>query len=315
MTQMGIALVLEPGVSLAATKVPLNGLHEPTRMTTRAGAVSGLGGVSRCRSVLPAPTGRHDMARRERAALTDSQRRTRKIAWASAAGVVVLVSVIGLVGALITVPKDGEGSQPTSTTGPTSPSANPAADPGSVVDPAVTKFGWLPEPITTDAKAYGTAAAIAGSTYDTTLATRKQFLDGLSTWHTLDPGYDLEADRKDALAGKLEELNRRVIVPETDWDAQASNDIAVTAKVDGKVLVDYEHLSPQPGSLDALMKDGYHLVTTNILATYTGRGDVSYQERYAVSVQVLCGNTAPAESSGQTPADCKLIRFFPETME
>nr|WP_176705442.1 hypothetical protein [Arthrobacter sp.]AXV46216.1 hypothetical protein pA19BH1_p46 [Arthrobacter sp.] len=251
------------------------------------------------------------MARRERAALTDSQRRTRKIAWASAAGVVVLVSVVGLVGALISAPKDSEGPQPT--TGAMSPSADPAPESGSVVDAAVTEFGWLPEPITTDAKAYGTAAAIAGSTYDTTLATRKQFLDGLGTWHTLDPRYDLETDQQDALASKLEELNRRVIVPETDWDAQASNDIAVTAKVDGKVLVDYDHLSPQPGSLDALMTDGYHLVTTNILATYSGRGDVTYQERYAVSVQVLCGNTAPVESSDQTPADCKLIRFFPET--
>lgn len=59
MIQMGIALLLEPGVSLAAAKVPLNGLHEPTRMTTGAGAVSGLGGVSRCRSVLPAITERH----------------------------------------------------------------------------------------------------------------------------------------------------------------------------------------------------------------------------------------------------------------
>jgi len=46
-------------VSLAPAKVPLNGLHEPTRMTTGAGAVSGLGGVSRCRSVLPAITERH----------------------------------------------------------------------------------------------------------------------------------------------------------------------------------------------------------------------------------------------------------------
>jgi len=46
-------------VSLATAKVPLNGLHEPMRMTTGAGAVSGLGGVSRCRSVLPATTERH----------------------------------------------------------------------------------------------------------------------------------------------------------------------------------------------------------------------------------------------------------------
>jgi hypothetical protein len=255
------------------------------------------------------------MARRERVALTDSQRRTRKIIWATASGVVVLVSVVGLVGALIPVPSDSGNSEPSSITGTDSPSADPATDPGFVVDPAVAEFGWLPEPITTDAKAYGIAAAIAGSTYDTTLATRKQFLGDLAIWHTLDPRYDLESDRQDALASKLEELNRRVIVPETDWDAQAKNTIAVTAKVDGKVLVDYDHLSPQPGSLDALMKDGYHLVTTNILATYTGRGDVTYQERYAVSVQVLCGSTVPVAGSGQTPAACKLIRFFPETRE
>ena len=58
MNQLGLALPFEHGVSLAPAKVPLNGLHEPTRMTTGAGAVSGLGGVSRCRSVLPAITER-----------------------------------------------------------------------------------------------------------------------------------------------------------------------------------------------------------------------------------------------------------------
>ena len=58
MRQGAIEMRRALSVSLAAAKVPLNGLHEPTRMTTRAGAVSGLGGVSRCRSVLPAPTGR-----------------------------------------------------------------------------------------------------------------------------------------------------------------------------------------------------------------------------------------------------------------
>ena len=255
------------------------------------------------------------MARRERVALTDSQRRTRKIVWAGAAGVVVLVSVVGLVGALLSPSTGGDQSQPAPTKGSTAPSAKPATEPGSVVDPTVTKLGWLPEPITADAKDYGIAAAIAGSTYDTKLSTRKQFLGGLASWHTLDPGYDLESDRQDALKGKLDELNRRVVVPETDWDAQANNDIAVTAKVDGDVLVDYDHLSPQPGSLDALIADGYHLVTTNILATYSGRGDVSYQERYSVSVQVLCGSTTPEEGSGQAPTDCKLIRFFPETRE
>lgn len=59
MNQLDLASPSEQGVSLAPAKVPLNGLHGPTRMTTGAGAVSGLGGVSRCRSVLPAITERH----------------------------------------------------------------------------------------------------------------------------------------------------------------------------------------------------------------------------------------------------------------
>ena len=59
MNQLDRALPSEQGMSLAPAKVPLKGLHEPTRMTTGAGAVSGLGGVSRCRSVLPAITERH----------------------------------------------------------------------------------------------------------------------------------------------------------------------------------------------------------------------------------------------------------------
>lgn len=251
------------------------------------------------------------MAQQGRVPLTDHQRKVRKTILISAAGATVLVSVVGLVGALLSQPDEGNQPQP-------APAATPSstlepAEPGSVVDASVAELGWSPEPITTDARAYGVAAAIAGSTYDTTLATRNQFRDNLATWHTLDPRYDLDADQQDALDGKLDELNRRVVVPASTWDTQAASNIAVTAAVDGDVLVDYDHLSPQPGSLDVLIADGYHLVTTDILATYTGRDDVSYVERYTVSVQVNCGSSTPAADSGQVPADCKLIRFFPET--
>jgi hypothetical protein len=251
------------------------------------------------------------MAKRGRVPLTDHQRKVRKTIWISATGATVLVSVVGLVGALLSQPDEADQSQ-------SAPAATPSAtqEPaqrGSVVDASVAELGWSPEPITTDARAYGVAAAIAGSTYDTTLATRNQFRDNLATWHTLDPRYDLDADQQNALEGKLDELNRRVVIPASTWDTQAESNIAVTAAVDGDVLVDYDHLSPQPGSLDDLIADGYHLVTTDILATYTGRGDVSYEERYTVSVQVNCGSSTPAADSGQVPADCKLIRFFPET--
>lgn len=251
------------------------------------------------------------MAQRGRVPLTDHQRKVRKTIWISAAAAIVLVSVVGLVGALLSQPDEADQSQP-------APAATPATtqeptEPGSVVDASVAELGWSPEPITTDARAYGVAAAIAGSTYDTTLATRNQFRNNLATWHTLDPRYDLEADQQDALESKLDELNRRVVVPASTWDTQAASNISVTAAVDGDVLVDYDHLSPQPGSLDVLIADGYHLVTTDILASYTGRDDVSYEERYTVSVQVNCGSSTPADGSGQIPADCKLIRFFPET--
>ena len=251
------------------------------------------------------------MAQRGRIPLTDHQRKVRKTILISAAGATVLVSVVGLVVALLSQPDEGNQSQPAPAATPSS--TQQPAEPGSVVDASVAELGWSPEPITTEARAYGVAAAIAGSTYDTTLATRNQFRDNLASWHTLDPRYDLDADQQDALDGKLDELNRRVVVPASTWDTQAASNIAVTAAVDGDVLVDYDHLSPQPGSLDALIADGYHLVTTDILATYTGQGDVSYEERYTVSVQVNCGSSTPAADSGQIPADCKLIRFFPET--
>ena len=251
------------------------------------------------------------MAQRGRVPLTDHQRKVRKTILISAAGATVLVSVVGLVVALLSQPDEGNQSQPAPAATPSS--TQEPAEPGSVVDASVAELGWSPEPITTEARAYGVAAAIAGSTYDTTLATRNQFRDNLASWHTLDPRYDLDADQQDALDGKLDELNRRVVVPASTWDTQAASNIAVTAAVDGDVLVDYDHLSPQPGSLDALIADGYHLVTTDILATYTGRDDVSYEERYTVSVQVNCGSSTPAADSGQIPADCKLIRFFPET--
>lgn len=253
------------------------------------------------------------MARRERVVLTDGQRRTRRLVWVVAASAIVLISLVGLGGSLLSLPS------PTPSTETVPPTAAPTPVPtvvpgGVVVDPTVTERGFLPEPITTDWHAYGIAAALAGSSYDTTRATREQLLQYLASWHTLDPRYDLVSDQQDALQGKLDELNQRVIVPAAEWSAQAENDVVVTAQQDGAVLVDYDHLSVRPGALDALIAAGYHTVTTSIVADYSGRDATHYQERFTVSVQVLCGGTTPAAGSGQTSADCKLIRFFPEAM-
>ena len=258
------------------------------------------------------------MARRNKQPLTEEQRRTRKLVWLVVAALIVAASITGLVWGLIAAGSAPVPADPTSepTDAPTtSPSEEPPAD-GEVVDQSATENGWVPEPVTTSMKEYGVAAATAATTYDTTKATRGQFLDYLTTWFTPDYEIGTLEDRESALQGHLRSLDRDTIVPDQMWDEQALVKTIVTAEAEA-VKIDYDHVSAKPDSLDTFIEKGFHSVTVDVVVTYSkvdsSTGDrFTYDDRFTISMQLQCGNSIPAESSGQTSADCKLIRFYDE---
>lgn len=258
------------------------------------------------------------MAKRSKQPLTEEQRRTRKLVWLVVAALIVAASIAGLIWGLIAAGSDPVPTDPTSAptdTPTTSPSEDPPAD-GEVVDHLATEKGWIPEPVTTSFKEYGVAAAIAATTYDTTKATRGQFLDYLETWFTFDPRAASQEDRETALQGHLRSLDRDTIVPGQMWDEQALVKTIVTAESEA-VKIDYDHVSSPPGTLDDLVANGFHDVTVDVVVTYSkvegSTGDrFTYDDRFTISMQLQCGNSIPAEGSEQTPADCKLIRFYDE---
>lgn len=262
------------------------------------------------------------MSKRSKPPRTEAQQRTRKIVAIVVSAFVVLACVIGLI---IGAGLQAQNPKPDPTTPPTAgatvePSpTQPPAPPGSFVDSSVTELGWVPEPITASIKDYGVAAARAITTYDTTLATRKQFLDYLATWHTENGRLSSAEDREQQRNAYLDELRNRVIIPDKEWTRQALDKTVVTAKAQDPVKIDYDLLGPAPGSLDKLIAGGFHTVTVDLVIKYTMQEpstgeDLSYENRVTVSMQLQCGNSIPVEGSGQRPEDCKLIRFFPEPM-
>lgn len=260
------------------------------------------------------------MARRNREPLTYEQRRVRRVVWTVIAGIVVLVGIVGLIYGLLGPQTSGDDAAPSMEPTPTStsePTPESTEDPGVVVDESVTDIGWIPEPITTSVEDYAIAAAQAGTTYDTTLATREQLIEYLATWHTEDPRLAAQADRDEALRSKIGLLARYVIVPEETWDEQASVKAILNAVPEGDVKVDYDHVSTDEGSLDDLIAAGFHNATVDLVVTYsqvdssTGERR-TFDDRISVSMQLQCGNSIPVTGSGQSPADCKLIRYYEE---
>ena len=213
--------------------------------------------------------------------------------------------------------------RPSSPSGTASSSSPPEESAGDVVtdvvDESVVEAGWVPEPVTTSIQDYAVSAARAGTSYDTTLATRDQLIDYLASWHTEDSRLASQADRDESLEGKIELLDDYVIVPPATWDEQAAAKAILTAAPEGDVRVDYDHVSIREGSLDNYIADGFHDVTVDLVVTYSqvdsSTGErLTYDDRITVSMQLQCGSSLPAPGSGQSPADCKLIRYYQEPL-
>lgn len=239
--------------------------------------------------------------------------RGRRVMWALIGAAVLVAGIIAILVAAILPRSTDPAPSPSEATsqapdGMTSSPSAPSED--EAVDAEVTERGWVAEPITTDPELYARAALAAASTFDTTLASREEWLTYLDTWFTPDTRYASDADRVDALRAAQLELRQGVVLPEEQWDSIAAEDGRVVAQTIGEMT-----FMPVPEDPSGDMAIGTANVTLSF--TMTGAdGESSFDETVRVSVQVLCGpESVPTPGSAQTPGDCKIVRFFSEPME
>lgn len=230
--------------------------------------------------------------------------------WAIAGGVILLAGIITIIIVAVTTPT-APAPDATSVPGPTSSSSGAPTDAyGDLVDPTAEDNGWRGEPLTSDPELYAAAALEAAATFDTTRASRDEWLAYLDSWFTPDTRYTSQNDRKAELDAARLELRQGVVLPEQEWDSLASEDGRVIAK-GGPVA-----LGPVTDDASGDMAIG----TADVVLTFTrtdGSGaESSYEESVRVSVQVLCGpGSVPTPGSEQQAGDCKVVRFFTEPVE
>ncbi|WP_374976666.1 hypothetical protein ACEYYH_02220 [Microbacterium trichothecenolyticum] len=233
----------------------------------------------------------------------------RGLVWAIVGGLVLIAGIVAIVvSSLLAQPAPGPtGSGSPPSTDPTSTAEPPAGD---VVDASVPDQGWLPEPITTDREVYIRAALEAAATFDTTMSTRKEWLDYLDSWFTPDTRY-AEADRADRMKAAQLELRQGVVLPQEEWDSLANEDGRVVAMTTGDVAY-----VPVTDDASGDMSIGTSDVTLTFIRSGGSGGETSYEEQVRVSVQVLCGpGSVPTPDSAQQAGDCKVVRYFTEPLE
>lgn len=240
-----------------------------------------------------------------------SARSNRARAWAIVGGSVLLIGIVAVIVSAITGRTGTPSPTPSSTAGRAPTTTAPATGGvGEFVDANVTKKGWVPEPITTDADTYIRAALAAASTFDTTLSSREEWLTYLDTWLTPDTRYD-ESERNADLQSVKVELRQAVVIPQEQWDSLAQQNGRVTAKADS-------HIARQsvPADTTGDMTIGTADVALTTISSDGSSGELSYGETIRVSVQVLCGaGSIPTPNSAQRAGDCKIVRYFTEPLE
>lgn len=230
--------------------------------------------------------------------------------WAIAGGAILLAGVIAII---IVAVSNQRSPQPIPTDTPTSsPSSTPVpTDPGSaVVDAGAEENGWRAEPITTDAELYANAALEAAATFDTTKASRDEWLAYLDSWFTPDTRYSSATDQLQRMQAAQLEMRQGVVLPEQEWDSLAAED--------GRVVADGKNVVTGPVTDDA--SGDMAIATGDVVLTFTrtdGAGsESSFEESVRVSVQVLCGpGSVPTPDSEQQAGDCKVVRYFTEPVE
>lgn len=240
-----------------------------------------------------------------------SVRANRARTWAIVGGAVLLIGFVAVIVSAITGRISSPDPTSSSTTAhPSTPTASATDVPGEVVDPGATKRGWVAEPITTDADTYIRAALAAASTFDTTLSTREEWLAYLDTWLTPDTRYD-ESERAADVQSVKVELRQAVVIPQGQWDSLAQQNGRVAAKANGDIA-----RQSVPADATGDMTIGTADVVLTTTSSDGSSGELSYDEKIRVSVQVLCGEgSIPTPNSAQRAGDCKIVRYFTEPLE
>ncbi|WP_461475368.1 hypothetical protein [Microbacterium sp. HJ5] len=228
--------------------------------------------------------------------------------WAIVGGAILLTGIL----AIIIVAISNQPSPAPTETAKSSPSSTPApADPtDAVVDAGAEEAGWRGEPITTDAELYAAAALEAAATFDTTRASRDEWLAYLDSWFTPDTRYKSAADQQAEIEAAQLELRQGVVLPEQEWDSLAAENGRVVANA-GRVVT---------GLVTDDVSGDMAIATADVVLAFTRRdGDgreSSFEESVRVSVQVLCGaGSVPTPDSAQQAGDCKVVRYFTEPVE
>jgi hypothetical protein len=241
---------------------------------------------------------------------TPSPAARRARGWAITGGTILLAGVIAIIIVAVSsqspsqpAPTETPTSSPSSTSAPTEPSED-------VVDAGAEENGWRGEPITTDAELYAAAAVEAAATFDTTKASREEWLAYLDSWFTPDTRYSSAVDQQAELKAAQLELRQGVVLPEQEWDSLAAEDGRVVAAAASVVT----------GPVTDDVSGDMAIATAEVVLTFTrtdGAGDESsFEESVRVSVQVLCGaGSVPTPDSAQQAGDCKVVRFFTEPVE
>lgn len=248
----------------------------------------------------------------------NARKRRTKLLAVTAGVAVVIAGAAGIGIAAFSGGDDTATPVPSTSTPNDDDSATPAPSPsepaGDVADASVADRGWVPEPITSDPEAYGTAAAEAIWTYDASQATHAEFIEWYTTWFSTRPDVDESVRAEDRASDEFAASIRRVLTNSDGWRQQslAGTVMTATADPDG-VLLDDEHSSG--GDFDRLTELGMHEVTVPLVVRYeetdasTGEAMV-YENRLMQTVQISCGDADVPEG---WPADsCKVIRLWEE---
>jgi len=252
------------------------------------------------------------MARRNRTPLTRAERRKRAGVAAVAAVLSVTVAIASIVVARLTA-GDADGAPGAVESSAPLEGSTPTKTVGNVVDASATERGWFPQPITEDPRAYGEAAAVALATYDTTLATRDNFIAYLGTWHTADYRFNAGETRDGALKEGIGIVGESMIPNSEAWRQSVLSKTIITAKVVASKL-DKEHLDFTPESIDGYVAQGQHVVTTEVVLTTSSEDNSTgqrapFDRHVQISVLILCGHSFPPAGSGQTAASCMIMNY------
>jgi hypothetical protein len=225
-----------------------------------------------------------------------------------AAVVVAALIAIAVLAAYLSQSRPGVVGVESTAAPSASATAAPSIESDTVVDPEVVDRGWVAEPITTDPETYARAALEAAGTFETSRASRDEWVSWLKTWFTPSPLYADPTVALEQMERYQDELDEQVLLPQTDWDDLATTDGQVSATVSGPL-----------GHLELPETSAVHVwtFTGDVVLTYSRADDTSedYTDTVRVSVQVVCaGDSIPTAGSQQRPGDCKVVRFFAQAV-